>query len=47
MAFRGRRINNDEEQPSSYYGMPESVIVDEVRATYDGAVVLANDLDLF
>jgi len=30
-----------------YYGVPESVIVDEVRATYDGDVVLANDLDVF
>ena len=30
-----------------YYGVPESVIVDEVRSTYDGPVVLANDLDIF
>ncbi len=30
-----------------YYGVPESVIVEEVRATYEGDVVLANDLDLF
>ena len=30
-----------------YYGVPESTIVDEVRANYDGDVVLANDLDVF
>lgn len=30
-----------------FYGTPESNIVDEVRATYDGRVVLANDLDRF
>lgn len=30
-----------------YYGMPEDLIVDEVRTTYDGKVVLANDLDFF
>jgi ribonuclease Z len=30
-----------------FYGVPEAVIVDEVRSTYDGDVVLANDLDLF
>lgn len=30
-----------------FYGVPESVIVDEVRANYDGPVVLANDLDIF
>lgn len=30
-----------------FYGVPEPVIVDEVRATYDGEVVLADDLDLF
>jgi ribonuclease Z len=30
-----------------FYGVPEQLIVDEVRATYDGDVVLANDLDVF
>jgi ribonuclease BN (tRNA processing enzyme) len=30
-----------------YYGVPEARIVEEVRSTYDGAVVLANDLDLY
>jgi ribonuclease BN (tRNA processing enzyme) len=30
-----------------FYGVPEDRIVDEVRSTYDGKVVLANDLDLF
>jgi len=30
-----------------YYGVPESVIVEEVRAQYGGEVVLANDLDVF
>jgi ribonuclease BN (tRNA processing enzyme) len=30
-----------------YYGVPEERIVDEVRATYDGRVVLGNDLDIF
>ena len=30
-----------------YYGVPEELILDEVRATYDGEVVLANDLDVF
>ena len=30
-----------------YYGVPEDQIVDEVRATYDGEVVLADDLDIF
>ncbi|MDH4049492.1 MAG: MBL fold metallo-hydrolase [Gammaproteobacteria bacterium] len=30
-----------------YYGVPENIIVDEVRSTYDGPVVLANDLDIF
>ena len=30
-----------------YYGVPEDLILDEVRATYDGDVVLANDLDIF
>jgi ribonuclease BN (tRNA processing enzyme) len=30
-----------------FYGMPEDLIVEEVRSTYDGKVVLANDLDLF
>jgi ribonuclease BN (tRNA processing enzyme) len=30
-----------------FYGVPESKVVEEVRATYDGDVVLANDLDIF
>jgi ribonuclease BN (tRNA processing enzyme) len=30
-----------------FYGNPEKNIVDEVRATYDGRVVLANDLDTY
>ena len=30
-----------------FYGVPEAVIVDEVKATYNGEVVLANDLDKF
>jgi ribonuclease BN (tRNA processing enzyme) len=30
-----------------FYGVPESVIVDEVRSAYDGKVVLAKDLDSF
>lgn len=30
-----------------FYGVPEQRIVDEVRSTYDGAVVLASDLDVF
>lgn len=30
-----------------YYGVPESVIVDEIGATYDGPVVLADDIDIF
>lgn len=30
-----------------YYGVPEAGIVDEVKATFDGEVVLANDLDVF
>jgi len=30
-----------------YYGVPEAVILDEVKATYDGDVVLASDLDVF
>jgi ribonuclease BN (tRNA processing enzyme) len=30
-----------------YYGVPEDRIVDEVRSTYDGPVVLARDLDRF
>jgi len=30
-----------------YYGVPESRIVDEVRSSYDGDVVLADDLDIF
>lgn len=30
-----------------FYGVPETVIVDEVSAVYDGAVVLADDLDKF
>jgi ribonuclease BN (tRNA processing enzyme) len=30
-----------------YYGVPEARILEEVKAAYDGPVVLANDLDLF
>ena len=30
-----------------FYGVPEAVIVDDVRTTYDGEVVLADDLDVF
>jgi ribonuclease BN (tRNA processing enzyme) len=30
-----------------FYGVPEAVIVDEVKATYNGEVVLADDLDVF
>ncbi len=30
-----------------FYGVPEAVIVDEVKANYDGKVVLADDLDIF
>ena len=30
-----------------FYGVPETVIVDEVKATYNGEVVLASDLDKF
>ena len=30
-----------------FYGVPEAVVLDEVRTTYDGEVVLADDLDLF
>lgn len=30
-----------------FYGQPESIVLDEVRSTYDGAVVLADDLDIF
>ena len=30
-----------------FYGVPESVIVEEVKANYDGDVVLADDLDVF
>ena len=30
-----------------YYGLPEPVILDEVRSVYDGKVVLANDLDIY
>jgi ribonuclease BN (tRNA processing enzyme) len=30
-----------------FYGVPEPVIVNEVEATYDGEVILANDLDIF
>lgn len=30
-----------------YYGLPESIVIDEVRQEYDGPVVLANDLDAF
>ena len=30
-----------------FYGQPEQSVLDEVRAVYDGDVVLANDLDTF
>lgn len=30
-----------------FYGVPEDLIVDEVKAGYDGEVVLANDVDVF
>jgi len=30
-----------------YYGVPESNIIDEVKSTYDGKVILAKDLDVF
>lgn len=30
-----------------FYGVPEAQIVDEVRSTYAGPVVLANDLDIY
>ncbi len=30
-----------------FYGVPEAVVLDEVRTTYDGEVVLADDLDIF
>ncbi|HSD70706.1 MAG TPA: MBL fold metallo-hydrolase [Woeseiaceae bacterium] len=30
-----------------YYGVPEAHLLEEVKAGYDGPVVLANDLDLF
>ena len=30
-----------------FYGVPEEIIVDEVRSTYDGKVALANDLDIY
>ena len=30
-----------------YYGEPEASIIDDVRKTYDGPVVLANDRDIF
>ena len=30
-----------------YYGVPEDTVLDEVRALYDGPVVLADDLDIF
>jgi ribonuclease BN (tRNA processing enzyme) len=30
-----------------YYGLPETTVLDEVRSTYDGKVMLANDLDTF
>ena len=30
-----------------FYGAPEATVVDEVHKTYDGPVVLANDLDVF
>jgi len=30
-----------------FYGVPEAVVLDEVRTSYDGEVVLADDLDIF
>jgi ribonuclease BN (tRNA processing enzyme) len=30
-----------------FYGVPERIVVDEVKATYDGEVTLADDLDIF
>jgi ribonuclease Z len=30
-----------------YYGMPESIVVEEIKSVYDGNVVLADDLDKF
>jgi ribonuclease BN (tRNA processing enzyme) len=30
-----------------FYGVPEEIIVEEVRSTYDGKVALANDLDIY
>ncbi len=30
-----------------FYGVPEAVIIDEVQSTYQGEVVLADDLDIF
>jgi ribonuclease BN (tRNA processing enzyme) len=30
-----------------FYGQPESIVLDEVRSTYDGPVVLADDMDIF
>jgi len=30
-----------------FYGVPETVVVDEVKSVYDGEVVLADDLDVF
>ncbi len=30
-----------------FYGVPEAVVLDEVRTSYEGEVVLADDLDLF
>ena len=30
-----------------FYGVPEANILDEVESTYDGKVLLANDLDIF
>ena len=30
-----------------HYGLPEDDVLDEVRAVYDGDVVLANDLDIY
>ncbi len=30
-----------------FYGLPESIVLDEVRQEYAGPVVLANDLDAF
>ena len=30
-----------------HYGLPEAGVLDEIRAVYDGRVVLADDLDVY